>query len=216
MVAVLDHYGVDRAYVFGTSGSGILTLALLGRHQDRVVGAVVHEPPLVQILPGSPEQERIDQLRHIADTEGPLRGFVAFAAMTMDKPPRMFAKRSGRVAFAGLMTLVLGVGRLGRAVTGKAPGGMARLVGNAGLTFRRELPAFCYDYEPDLAALSAVTVPWRLATGVGSVGRPYYRPAHVLGEKLGVPCVEFPGGHTPYQQHPAEFTDRLTEILDDL
>jgi pimeloyl-ACP methyl ester carboxylesterase len=216
VVAVLDHHGVDRAYVFGTSGSAILTLALLSRHQDRVFGAVAHEPPLVQILPGSPEQRRIDELRHIADTEGPLCGFVAFAAMTMPNPPRLFDKRAGRVAFAGLMALVLGVGRLWRTATGKAPGGMARLVGNAGLTFRRELPAFCYDYEPDLAALSAVTVPWRLATGRDSVGRPYHRPAHVLGEKLGVPCVEFPGGHTPYQQYPAEFVDRLTEILDEL
>lgn len=41
----------------------------------------------------------------------------------------------------------------------------------------------------------------------------YHRPTHVLGETLGVPRVEFPGGHTAYQQHPEEFARCLTQLL---
>jgi pimeloyl-ACP methyl ester carboxylesterase len=214
VIAVLDHYQVDRAYVFGNSGGAIITLDLLARHHDRVLGAVVHEPPLVRLLPGSPEEKYLDDLLRIARTEGPLRAFVAFAAMTMPKPPRLFQTSAGRTATAAAMWVIRACGSATRLVTGREPGGMQRLIGNAGILFNRELPNFCYEYEPDLAALQAVPVAWCLATGHDSVGRPYYRPAHFLSEKLGVPCVEFPGGHTAYQQQPADFATRLIDILD--
>ncbi|MEU4743326.1 alpha/beta hydrolase [Actinosynnema sp. NPDC023658] len=214
VVAVLDHHGIEQAHVFGSSSGAIIALEALSRHGDRLAGAVVHEPPLVQLLPGSPEQRELDELRRIADTEGPLRGFVAFAAMTMPRPPRLFQIRAGRAALAGVLRVVLASGALSRRLTGRAPGGMHRLLGNADLLFRRELPAFCYDYEPDFAALGSTGVCWWPATGRDSVGRPYHRPAHVLGERLGVPCVEFPGGHTAYQQHSEGFARRLTELLD--
>ncbi|GLY65998.1 alpha/beta fold hydrolase [Amycolatopsis taiwanensis] len=216
VLTVLDHYGIDRAFVFGNSGSAIITLELLAEHAGRLLGAVVHEPPLVQILPGSAEQRELDELRRIGDAEGPLQAFVAFAAMTMPTPPRPLQTRPGRVVLAAMTRVMLAAGWMSGRVTGREPSGMQRLLGNAGILIRRELPAFCYDYEPSLAKLRSVRVPWRLATGQDSVGRPYYRPAHVLSEKLDVPCVEFPGGHTAYQQHPEAFADRLTEILDQL
>ncbi|MEV8443314.1 alpha/beta hydrolase [Actinosynnema sp. NPDC051121] len=214
VVAVLDDHGIGRAHVFGSSGGAIIALEVLARHSDRLLGAVVHEPPLVQLLPGSPEQRELDGLRRIADTEGPLRGFVAFATMTMPRPPRLFQTRAGRAVLASMMQVVLVLGALWRRLTGRAPGGMHRILGNADILFRRELPAFCYDYRPDLAALGSVGVRWWPATGRDSVGRPYRRPAHVLGETLGVPCVEFPGGHTAYQQHSEDFARCLTELLD--
>lgn len=213
VVALLDRWGIDRACVFGSSGGGIIALELLARHSHRLLGAVVHEPPIVGILPGSPELRRFDELRRIADTGGPLRGFVAFATMTMSRPPRLFQLRAGRALVAAALWLVLATGSVRQRVTGREPGGMRRLIGNAGILFRRELPAFCYDYEPDLAALGSVRLPWWPATGRDSTGRPYHRPAHVLGERLGVPCVEFPGGHTAYQQHPEEFARCLIELL---
>lgn len=214
VIAVLDRYEVDRAHVFGNSGGAIITLELLSRHPDRLLGAVVHEPPIVRLLPGGPEERYLDELRRIAQAEGPLRAFVAFAAMTMPTPPRLFQTSVGRTMIAAAMRVLLACGSVMRLVTRREPSGMQRLIGNADILFRRELPAFCYDYEPDIALLRAATVPWCLATGRDSVGRPYHRPAHFLGENLGVPCVEFPGGHTAYQQQPADFAARLTEILD--
>ncbi|QFZ19198.1 alpha/beta fold hydrolase [Saccharothrix syringae] len=213
VVAVLDHHRVDRAHVFGSSGGAIIALELLAGHRDRLLGAVVHEPPLVQLLPGSPEQRELDRLRRIADTEGPLRGFVAFATMTMPTPPRLFRHRAGRALVAAALWLVRATGTAWRRVTGRAPGGMARLVGNTGVLMRRELPAFCHDYRPDLDALRSAHPPWWLATGRDSAGRPYHRPAHVLGGRLGVPVVEFPGGHTAYQRHAEDFARCLIELL---
>ncbi len=215
VVAILDHYGIDRAYVFGNSGGAIITLEVLARHADRLLGAVVHEPPLVQLLPGSPEQRRFTELRQIADNEGPLRGFVAFGAMTMPNPPKVFSTRAGRIAFAAVLRAALTTSAVRQRITGRAPAGMSRLVGNAEILFRRELPEFSL-YEPDIERLREVRVPWRLAVGEQSVGRPYYRPALVLAARLGLPCVDFPGGHTEFQLHPEEFARRLTEILDHL
>ena len=213
VVAVLDHYRIDRACVFGSSGGAIIALELLASHGDRLLGAVVHEPPLVGILPGSPEQRQLDELRRIVDTEGPLRGFVAFATMTMPHPPRLLQRRAGRALVTATLRLARATGSAWQRMTRRAPGGMARLIGHAGILLRRELPAFCYGYEPDLAALRSAHPPWWLATGRDSVGRPYHRPAHVLGETLGVPRVEFPGGHSAYQQHPEEFARCLTQLL---
>jgi len=197
VLAVLDRYRIDRAHLFGSSSGAIIALELLANHSDRLLGAVVHEPPVVGILPGGPEQKQLDEVRRIAGTEGSLQGFVAFATMTMPHPPRLLQRRAGRALVAATLRLSLATGSAWRRVTRRAPGGMQRLIGNAGILLGRELSAFCYDYEPDLAKLRSTRVPWWLVTGRDSVGRPYHRPAHVLGETLGVPRVEFPAG-TPH------------------
>ncbi|GAA1643947.1 hypothetical protein GCM10009733_046320 [Nonomuraea maheshkhaliensis] len=49
-IAVLDHYGFERAYVFGNSSGAIIALEMVARHAGRLLGAVAHEPPLVQLL----------------------------------------------------------------------------------------------------------------------------------------------------------------------
>ena len=209
VVAVLDHHGVERAHVFGNSGGATIALEVLARHGDRLLGAVVHEPPLLGLLPDGLERDVLTDLVHISETESPLRAFVAFAAMTMPKAPRLFRSAAGRAVTAAALSTALALG----SVTGRPPGGMARLLGNVDIMFRREVPVLL-NYQPDFAALSATDVPWCPATGRDSVGRPYYLPAHILGDRVGVPCVDFPGGHTSYQQDPEAFTSRLTEVLE--
>ncbi|WP_346107839.1 hypothetical protein [Nonomuraea maheshkhaliensis] len=43
---------------------------------------------------------------------------------------------------------------------------------------------------------------------------PTTRPAHLLSERLGVPCLELPGGHVPYLRQSEDFSATLTKILD--
>ncbi|WP_051022240.1 hypothetical protein [Nocardia pneumoniae] len=93
---------------------------------------------------------------------------------------------------------------------------MTRMLGNVDLLLRRELPCFCFDYRPDLDAVRATTVPWRPAVGRDSVGRPYHTTAETLAREVGTICTVFPGGHTAYQTHPAEFADRLRAVLEEL
>ncbi|WP_214317625.1 alpha/beta fold hydrolase [Nonomuraea sediminis] len=213
--AVLDHYGLERAYVFGNSGGAIMALEMVARHPGRLLGAVVHEPPLVQLLPAdSAERREIEHIGRLARDGHLMRAYAAFGAMTLPDPPRMFLSPTGQAVIAAGTHLMLAAGGLARKVTRREPDVMTRQLRNAELTMTRELPVFCFDYQPDLAALAASTAPWCLATGRDSVGKPYYAPAHLLSKRLGVPCQEFPGGHVPYMQHPEEFTATLTTILE--
>jgi len=216
-VAVLDHYGIDRAYVFGSSGGGIITMELVTHHGRRLLGAVAHEPPLIQVLAAdSPERREFERLHQLADQRSPLRAYAAFGAMILDDPPWVFRSPAGQTAVAGGSRALLAIGGLARRVTGREPDAMTRQLGNADLLMLREMPTFLFEYQPDLAALAASPVPWRLATGRDSVGRPYHRPAHVLAQRLGVPVVEFPGGHTLYVERPEEFVATLLPILAEL
>jgi pimeloyl-ACP methyl ester carboxylesterase len=214
-VAVLDHYGVEKAYVFGGSGGAVIALEVLAHHADRLSGVVAHEPPLVSFLPDdSVERRALAEIARIAREKSPLRAYAAFGAMTMDDPPWLFRSAAGQVLVAAASRAALPVGAAVRRVTGREPSSMTRQLGNADLLLRRELPLIGLDYQPDLPALREVAVPWRLATGRDSVGKPYYRPAHMLAERLGVPCEEFPGGHTVYIQQPDQFTEALEKILE--
>jgi pimeloyl-ACP methyl ester carboxylesterase len=214
-VAVLDHHGVDRAYVFGSSGGAIIALEFLARHPDRLLGLVAHEPPLVSVLPDhAPERQALAELHRIARERSPLRAYAAFGAMTMDDPPWLFRSPAGQALVAGASMVALPLGAAVRRITGREPSSMTRQLGNADLLLRREFPLISLDYRPDLAALRTSSVDWSLATGRNSVGKPYYRPAQVLAELVGVPCEEFPGGHTVYLQQPHEFTDTLVKVLE--
>jgi len=214
-IAILDHFGIDRAYLFGSSGGAIIGLDVVTRNTDRLLGAVIHEPPLVQILPpDSAERREIAEIGRLAREKSPLRAYAAFGAMTLPDPPWLFRSPAGQALIAGASRLTLRLSPAVRKLTGREPGSMTRQLGNADLLLRRELPSFCFDYQPDADVLHGAQIPWCLATGSDSRGKPYYTPAHVLAAQLGVPCEEFPGGHTSYLQQPQEFTEALTKTLD--
>jgi pimeloyl-ACP methyl ester carboxylesterase len=205
VVAILDDAGVGRAFVFGNSAGALVTLSLITSHADRVAGAIVHEPPVIQVLPDAAERVAyFDDLRRIAEREGALPAMLKFAAGTMDKPTRLFDAKVGRtIGAAGV--------RLAKRLTPNNE--MNRLFGNAELLMRSEMPEFV-QYQPDLAALRQSTVRWAFGVGEGSEGRYYSRPAQQLSVELGVPCLEFPGGHLGYQRHAEEFARRLEEFID--
>ncbi|WP_433524495.1 alpha/beta fold hydrolase [Nocardia pseudovaccinii] len=214
VIAVLDAYAIERAHVFGSSGAAIITLELLAAHADRLIDAVVHEPPLVQLLPAeSPARQEIADIGALAVAKSPMRAFAAFGVMTMPNVPGILRSSPGQTLLAGASRVSLAIGAALRRITRTQPSTMTRQLNNADLLLRRELPAFCFDYHPDLAALRQAEVPWQLATGRESVGKPYYVAAHALAGELGRDCVEFPGGHVPYQLQPKEFVTRLVELI---
>ncbi|GAA4502188.1 alpha/beta hydrolase [Actinoallomurus oryzae] len=215
VVSVLDHCGIDRAFVFGNSGGAIIVVELVARHAHRLLGAVAHEPPLVQVLPDdSPERRELQDIARLGREKGVMRAFAAFGAMTLPDPPWIFRSAWGRAAIAVASRVGLLLGAVARSVTRREPSSMTRILGNTDLLIRRELPEFCFAYRPDLPALGGTAVRWCTAVGDDSVGRPYHRPALVLADRLGVSCERFPGGHTAYQEGPREFTTRLLTILD--
>ena len=205
VVAVLDDAGIERAFVFGNSAGALVTLGLLTEHADRIAAAVVHEPPIIQVLPDAAERAAyFDDLGRIAEREGSLPAMLKFAAGTMDKPTKLFDARAGRaIGAAGV--------RLAKRLAPKNE--MNRLFGNAEILMRSEMPAFV-RYQPDLAALRRTPVRWAFGVGADSEGRYYSRPAQQLSAELGIPCLEFPGGHLGYQRYAPEFARRLEDFID--
>ncbi|MEV0056292.1 alpha/beta hydrolase [Saccharopolyspora shandongensis] len=216
VVTVLDHHEIDRAYLFGTSASGIITLDLLAHHSNRLLAAVVHEPPIISVLPDWAEQAaKLREVGRITNEEGALQGWLLFASMIMPGTgTRLFTSRIGRALVAAPLRPALGLIEAVQRVRGREPGGMQRIIGNAEWLLKHEMPV-AINYEPDLDALRGTGAPWCFAVGVDSAGEFYERPARVLAEQLGVRCAEFPGGHASYQQEPNEFAARLTAILDE-
>jgi hypothetical protein len=55
----------------------------------------------------------------------------------------------------------------------------------------------------------------RIIVGVGgtSAGQLAYRTGIALAERLGTAPAVFPGGHTGFTEQPAEFADKLHEVL---
>src|SRR4051794_39362278 len=49
--AVIEHFGVGKALIFGSSAGAQVGLAVATRHADVVSGLVAHEPPAVGLLP---------------------------------------------------------------------------------------------------------------------------------------------------------------------
>lgn len=217
VVAILDAYGIDRALVFGNSGGAIITLELIAQHGARVRAAIAHEPPLVQLLTAdSPAWQEITRIRQLAADKGPMRAVAAFGVMTAPHLPALLRSQAGQAMLAAGSTAALAVAPTVRRLTGRPPSPMTRMLGNTDLLLRRELPSFCFDYQPDLTTLRMSPVRWRPAVGSDSTGRPYFVATEVLAAHLGTTCVEFPGGHTAYPTRPAEFAQRLLETFTEL
>jgi pimeloyl-ACP methyl ester carboxylesterase len=214
VITLLDRLGVSRAAVFGSSSGAIIALDLIARHSDRLTCVVVHEAPAVGVLEaGSPESAELQDMFRISQEQGVMHAFAAFGAMTMPNPPRFFRSRLGRTLIAAGSRTMLHVAGIFQVLTGKEPGTMTRMLGNADILMRQELPAFCFDYDIDVPSLQAENTVWTTAVGEDSMGRPYDRPTRVLAERAGVDCVAFPGGHTVYQEDPAAFAKRLSGLL---
>lgn len=215
VIDLLDRHDLGTAAVFGSSAGALIALELLIRHPGRVSRVVVHEPPAVRLLGlESREFRELAGIRQVAEEVGSMRAFAAFGAMTMPDPPWMLRSAAGQRIVAGASRLMAGAGTAVRMLTRRPPSTMSRLLGNVPHLMQRELDEFL-RYAPDTAALAMAGAPWLLATGVDSVGKPYHRPAHVLAESAGVPCLQFPGGHTVYQSAPHLFADHLIAVLED-
>lgn len=121
--------GLDKAVVFGSSGGGIITLDLVTRHPDVVRGALVHEPPLLGVLPHEDGPSPLDEVFALAQTDAPaaLEAFVRLNSSDSAWDSVDLATRQ-------------------------------RMLGNADTLFRREVEQFI-GYQPNVAALKQTPVP---------------------------------------------------------
>jgi pimeloyl-ACP methyl ester carboxylesterase len=189
-VAVLRAVGHDSAFVFGNSGGALIALEMARKHPTAVRAAVVHEPPLISVLPDAE-----DWLRFYAEVyltvvrDGPAKAqqmFYSRLVLPSDlfkHIPRDFSERLQKH-------------------------------GNAEFLLRRELMPLTL-YEADFDTLKKNKVRMALAAGKMSLdGKAHYAlTAPIIAERLGCEMVVFPGHHNSYWDMPEEWSGVLRKTL---
>ncbi|MDW4908407.1 alpha/beta hydrolase [Streptomyces sp. ADMS] len=184
----------ESAYVFGTSSGSIAALDLASRHPERLRHVVVHESPVVAVLPDAERQRAMFTEVHDAYRA---RGLEAASA-------RMVAGLEERAPTPEEQDRISDPASQPLSPADELATPMAVFLTRVLLPFT--------SYVPDLAALSA---PSRLtvAVGIDSTGQLPHRTATFLARRTGSAARRFPGGHLGMLTHPAEFAARLTETL---
>jgi len=127
--ALIRACGFSEAVVFGTSGGGEFALELLARDPGVVRGAIIHEPPLLAVLPPAEGPNPLQPIFQLAQTDPGAALEVFMRVNTSD------------AAWEGL-----------------DPATRQRWVATAVNLFGREIPQFV-SYAPDPEVLRALQVP---------------------------------------------------------
>lgn len=183
---LLGALGLAPAAVFGTSGGAVILLNLLLRHPEVLRGAIVHEPPLVPVLPNAAELGA--QLQAMTEEAlaqgGPRRAMETFVRTN-----------AGDASFEHL-----------------DPELRERMLSNGELFFTTELEAFV-SYVPEAPALAGVKVPVQVMAGADNRGVYYYEAARWVADRLGTELKEMPGAHAPYLDRPQEMVNAIRPFL---
>ncbi|MFJ1697066.1 alpha/beta fold hydrolase [Streptomyces sp. NPDC088252] len=192
MLELLSHG--EPARVFGASSGAIVALHLLATHPRRLERVVVHEPPVVEVLPDVAEHRAlIARVQATFHTQGLVPAMAAFAAglKKEDDPaePKAEIKLPPQAAARAEQTMA------------DLPYFVERIV-----------PGFM-SYAPDIHRLQTLSDRLVLACGQDSRGELPYRAAAFLAQRLGTELQHFPGGHIGLTTHPARFGELLQEAF---
>jgi pimeloyl-ACP methyl ester carboxylesterase len=190
--------------LFASSGGAITALELVTRHPEDVRTLVAHEPPLASVLP--------DRENAMAVTEAIHNTYRA------------------RGWGAGMAHFIVAVSHTGEFPDGFAdqpppdPATFNMPVEDDGSRTDPMLGRWMINgthYEPDFAALRAVSTRILPAAGEDEPGTMANRGAYAVAERLGTDVVAFPGGHGGFaggeygqMGKPDEFAAKLREVLD--
>ena len=187
---VIAAIGPEPAYVFGSSGGAIIALELVTRAPDRVRTVIVHEPPVVTLLPDA--AQRRAQFQAAYDTyrrDGAQQGIREFIAIT------------GLDSASGT-----------EPDTQADPDAGRRFSANIGFFLEHEMLPFI-DYAPDIPAVRTRATTTVIARGSASSGQIANLTATVLADRTGTTITDLPGGHTGYLSHAKDFGDQLLGVL---
>ncbi|GAA1968438.1 alpha/beta hydrolase [Microbacterium deminutum] len=177
VAAVLQAAGVERATVFGNSAGAEVALELGKNIPDVVAGLVVHEPPVIRVLPDAGElQTKIAEIYRTAWTEGPKQGFLDF--LLLSQLPFNAGKPFTQAEVEAL-----------RPNADAMPG-----LEFADFYVKYQMLPLT-NYKPDLAAIAGNGVNVVVGAGALSLGLPFGRTSRRIADELGVPFVTFPGHH---------------------
>jgi pimeloyl-ACP methyl ester carboxylesterase len=187
----------EPAFVFGSSFGALVGLALAAHHGARVRLLVAHEPPVYNLLEGEERQEALRSHMEVNDTFQ-REGLTAAMKLMMTRSGVELNDREPEVLLPAAPT--------------SDPQAVAQHFANLQHLLTWDVPAVG-RYQPDLAALAAARCKIIPAVGSGSTPTRPYRCSVALAEMLGVPPVEFPGGHTGHVLRPKAFAAKLAGLF---
>jgi pimeloyl-ACP methyl ester carboxylesterase len=182
--AVLRAVGTAKALVFGSSGGAIIALELVTQRPDLVEHGVIHEPPVLAVLPdASAQARRFETIQRALQHEG------------LDAAREIF--------FAG-------IGGLGDFIP--PADYLERITANDPVLFEHEMMAFV-TYAPAFPSLRQSASRLTFAAGVESRGYYYGETAQRFADLLGAAYVELPGHHISPCSEPHAFGAALRPYL---
>jgi pimeloyl-ACP methyl ester carboxylesterase len=185
---LLEAVGDGPAHVFGSSGGAVTALALVAHHPSHVQTLVAHEPPLTLLL---------------VDAEGGRAG--------IDDVYDTYRNKGIGAAWQRFSTFTgIEMRAQGEAATPEPPS--AEALATSERFFRHGLLPIAL-YQPDFSALENTPVRVVVAGGTNSKGQFAQRMAVALGERLGTPLIDFPGGHAGFASDPNDFAAVLRRAL---
>ncbi|MEX2981757.1 alpha/beta fold hydrolase [Streptomyces sp. C36] len=184
--------------VFGASSGAIAALHLLVAHPERVERVVVHEPPVVEVLPDAAAHRAL--LARVQDTfrgQGLMPAMAVFAAGMQKDGDTTEPEAEVEVEVE---------------LPPQAAARAEQTMGDLPYFIGRIVPSFM-SYAPDIHRLKALSDRLVLACGQDSRDELPYRPAAFLAERLGTELLHFPGGHIGLTTHPTEFGELLRKAF---
>jgi pimeloyl-ACP methyl ester carboxylesterase len=187
-VAVLSATGHQSALIFGSSGGGVIALELAKNHPGTVQAMVVHEPPVLRMLPDGAEWlARHSEFYALASRGQPMEAMEKFLATTAVPPtlhqhlPADFRARTLLNREHFLLNELLPIG----------------------------------SYTPDIEAIRRNGVRIAVAAGADTMAASAYygMTAPILSGLLDCPLVLFPGHHVSYMDMPEPWSDTLRTTL---
>jgi pimeloyl-ACP methyl ester carboxylesterase len=192
-VAVLRAVGETAAFVFGNSGGAVIALDMAKTQPQAIKAAIVHEPPVVRVLPDSEKWRRF------------------FASVYRTAFSRMAFGFGVQLA---VFRIALSLGVPWRAYA-KVPKDLGTRLGkNHDFLVKHEMLPFS-NYKPDVEVIKKNGVKVFMAAGKRTldVRRYYGRTAPILAGLLGCEMVTFPGHHLSYLDMPEAWAATLRGVL---
>ncbi len=184
VVAIISKMGFSSAIVFGNSGGGIIALELAALRPDLISFLIVHEVPIIEILPDPKKWRSFNNDIYIkSQKEGWKVALVDFMNSLVNSPNISFPIDLKR-----------------------------RVSGNVEFFFQHEFKSFV-DYIPDFKRLQENDVDMVAAVGIESNDAYYVQSTKEMALKLGCACVKFPGQHIASFYVPEEFSNAVKNII---